>query len=212
MHQERWDAVATLLGYPEESRRAGLLEACAALRAEADFPQESVGILDGFLRGTAPEELEELYTRTFDINPLCTLEIGWHLYGEDYARGAFLVEMRQTMRALGVEEGPELPDHLPSVLRALARMAEPQAEVFSQSFLQPALFKMIGSYTESNAPYHHLLRGVLAALEADFGPTDPNAAAMPETQAVPYECGRACASSDAPVEAFPDLPRPSGGR
>jgi len=212
MRQERWDAVATLLGYPDERHRAQLAEACAVLRADREFPAEPVSVLAGFLEGTAPEELEEHYTRTFDINPQCTLEIGWHLYGEDYARGAFLVELRQTMRALGVEEGPELPDHLPSVLRALGRMAEPQAEVFSVCFLQPALFRMIGSYAEPGAPYRHLLRGVLAALEADFGPTDAELAAMPATQAVPYACGSGCPSSNAPVHAFPDLPKPPGGR
>ena len=64
-------------------------------------------------------ELEELYTRTFDINPVCSLEVGWHLFGEDYNRGAFLVRMRGLLREHGIEEGAELPDHLESVLRVL---------------------------------------------------------------------------------------------
>ena len=55
--------------------------------------------------GMALRDLEELFTRTFDINPQCTLELGWQLYGEDYNRGAFLVRMRELMREKGVEEG-----------------------------------------------------------------------------------------------------------
>jgi nitrate reductase delta subunit len=54
-------------------------------------------------------DLEEFYTRTFDINPVSALEIGWHLYGEQYERGAFLVKMRELSRTLGVEESTSLP-------------------------------------------------------------------------------------------------------
>ena len=45
-------------------------------------------------RGMSVEDLQELYTRTFDWNPDTSLEIGWHLYGENYERGEFLVEVR----------------------------------------------------------------------------------------------------------------------
>jgi len=34
---------------------------------------------------------------TFDINPACALEVGWHLFGEDYMRGQFLVRMREEL-------------------------------------------------------------------------------------------------------------------
>ena len=47
---------------------------------------------DHHRRPGRPEQIQELYTRTFDINPVCTLEIGWHIFGEDYARGALLVK------------------------------------------------------------------------------------------------------------------------
>lgn len=212
MRLERWDAVAELFTYPEARVRERLLAACMTLRTDAEFPQEAVERIAEFLEGSEPDALEEHFTRTFDINPLCTLEIGWHLYGEDYARGAFLVELRQTMRALGVEEGSELPDHLPSVLRMLGRLAEPKAEVFSQSFLQPAMLKMIDGYEETDAPYRHLLAGVLAALEVDFGETNPEAVQTPATQAVPYDCGSSCSSFGPPASAFPDLPEFKGGR
>ena len=32
-------------------------------------------------------QIEETFTRTFDVNPACALEVGWHLFGEEYARG-----------------------------------------------------------------------------------------------------------------------------
>ena len=67
-------------------------------------------------------ELEETYARTFDINPACALEVGWHLFGEEYARGLFLVRLRGEMREHGVEESSELPDHITHVLALIAAM------------------------------------------------------------------------------------------
>lgn len=68
--------------------------------------------------------LEEAFIRIFDLNPDCTLDIGWHLFGEDYARGEFLVKLKAEHRKHGTEDPCELPDHLPAVLRLLAEMPE----------------------------------------------------------------------------------------
>ena len=77
------------------------------------------------------EQLGDAYR---DINPECTLEVGWQLYGEDYNRGAFLVRMRAWMRSVGVEERGELPADLAAddaevVGRHLARPRVMRAEV-----------------------------------------------------------------------------------
>ncbi len=87
-------------------------------------------------------ELEEAYTRTFDINPDCSLEIGWHLYGENYTRGAFLVEMRGRMRSLELAESAELPDHIRHVLQVVGRLPEEEARQLCRDQLLPALSKM----------------------------------------------------------------------
>src|SRR6266568_3182701 len=55
---------------------------------------------------------QELYVQTFEFNPACTLELGWHLFGENYERGEFLVRMREQLRRHGIAESNELPDHL----------------------------------------------------------------------------------------------------
>ena len=51
------------------------------------------------------EDLQEMYTRTFDINAVCTLEVGWHIYGEDYAqRRACWSSCSQQLRLMNVPE------------------------------------------------------------------------------------------------------------
>jgi len=85
------DELGELLRYPSADYLSRLDRACA----ESE-PDESRALLEQFRAQAAAmslEELQELYTRTFDLSPLCSLEAGWQLYGEDYARGSFLVYM-----------------------------------------------------------------------------------------------------------------------
>ncbi len=111
-------------------------------------------------------EHEELYTQTFDLNPVCTLEVGWHLYGEQYERGRFLVRARELLTAVGQDEGGELPDFLPSLLGALPRQGESEA-IDLAAYLVPAVRKMCEALTDKDPenPYNTILLAVLQGLE-----------------------------------------------
>jgi nitrate reductase delta subunit len=76
--------LAVLLSYPGESYYQSC-SACEELlrRAPRNVQEEFLQFRDG-IGGLSIEEMQELFTRTFDLNPVCTLEIGWQLYGEDY--------------------------------------------------------------------------------------------------------------------------------
>jgi nitrate reductase delta subunit len=141
--------LARLLEYPRPGFQE-LLDACPAFAAA--------------VHGESLESLQELYTRTFDLNPECSLEIGWHLFGEEYERGSFLVNMRQELRRYGIPESTELPDHLTHVLRLTARMEAEDARVFSSRFILPALQKMLGAMEGKSNPYQKVLEAVRAAL------------------------------------------------
>ncbi len=108
------------------------------------------------------EDIDELYTRTFDLNPRCALEIGWHLFGEDYHRGALLVRLRRELARHGIAETAELPDHLTHVLMLLDRMAEDEAAEFAGACVVPAVDRMLQGLEGRDNPYEIILR--LAAL------------------------------------------------
>jgi len=157
--------LAAALDYPEDAaHRARLEEAAGVLsHVEPDVAAAISGIVRyGDERGL--EALQELYTQTFDMNPASTLDVGWHLFGETYARGAFLVEIRQDFQEHGLEEGSELPDHLPQVLRLVARLPEGEhAEVLTHTCVATALMHILRTLRGKNDhPYVPLLEAASA--------------------------------------------------
>ena len=64
----------------------------------------------------------ELYLRTFDVQAITTLDIGYVLFGEDYKRGALLAGLSAEHKKVSNDCGIELADHLPNVLRLLPKM------------------------------------------------------------------------------------------
>ena len=162
IHTAPHDALAALLRYPGRDLPAAA-EACRERLAEAhpeDYSEAARSIADfgDRIAALSPEEREELYTHTFDLNPVCALEIGWHLWGEAYERGAFLVRMRDLLRRTGVPEETELPDHLTSALPALARLEPAEAADLATKFVLPALARMLAGLSNKDNPYERVLR------------------------------------------------------
>lgn len=136
--------------------------------------------------GMSAEALQELYVETFEFNPAATLEIGWHLFGENYERGGFLVRMRSELRRYGVAESAELPDHLTNLLPLVARMDREAAARLAGESLLPALEKMGKALAGSENPYQRVLAAVETKLRGDF----PGAPARPVELPIFQEAGR----------------------
>lgn len=162
--QKMYEMFAELLKYPDGGLDSGFRDLDSGSDPQSVFSNHLYGFFSS-TEGLSPADLEELYTRTFDVNPITSLEIGWHLYGEAYERGAFLVKMRELLRQHGVPESTELPDHLVHVLQLLGRMDDAGREAFIGAFLQPALKKMLEGFAKQSTPYEHVLRGLSSVLE-----------------------------------------------
>lgn len=165
-----YDQLAALLQYPGTELRG-----CVADSRDATAPAqpEAAAALDSFdarTRDLSEGELQELYTRTFDTNPATALEVGWHLFGEQYERGAFLVRMRGDMRRFDLKESTELPDHLSHVLAVLGRMDGEEADAFATTQVLPALARMREGVKSLESPYEDVLTAIWLVLTARFGP------------------------------------------
>lgn len=176
MDQELCDSFAVLLSYAENGYREELVDLVTTVKnlhpdvAEVKKWEDVCCELEIFLRETqslTTEDYQELYTRTFDINPVSSLEIGWHLFGEAYERGAFLVKMREKLRMHQVEESTELPDHLVHVLKLVGRLESEEQKAFVSHFLHPALKKMLDGFEGKSNPYEHLIRALSVGLSQD---------------------------------------------
>ena len=177
-----YDAFAKLLAYPDEQYRTNLWHCRFAL---AENCPEATRFLDCFthdVESLTVEDMQELYTEAFDLNPICSLELGWQLYGENYSRGEFLVEMRQTLRRLEVPESTELPDHMTHVLPAFGRMPLKEADRFASKCLLPALEKMLQGLSGKNCPYEEVLEAIRAVVLSPYGAAleDPVVARPPD--------------------------------
>jgi nitrate reductase molybdenum cofactor assembly chaperone len=167
---ELYSLFAELFNYPREGY-ARAAERCLA--AAEDFPMGAREALRKFtesIRGKSVEQLEELFVGTFDLNPVCVLEIGWHLYGDNYDRGAFLVKLRERLRHHEIAESSELPDHLTHVLALLARLEAEEAGSFAAESVLPALDKMLAGIAGKGSPYECLLEALRKTLAGAHAP------------------------------------------
>lgn len=163
-NETTWDAFAGVLSYPggNVSRLRDEWVPCVIERWP-DLAPELEPLL-AQARDHSEGECEELFTRTFDGSAERALELGWHLHGENYARGVLLVRMRAMLRQNGVEEGSELPDHVSNVLRLLGRVDAVTADALQNSVLIPALDKVVAGFAEEDNPYRHALKALRTAL------------------------------------------------
>lgn len=192
MRMDHYCQLAGLLDFPAPGFAARGQQLLNLLRKR--YPQ-AAGELEQFL-GAIPEstlDLQELHTRTFDVQALTTLDIGYVLFGDDYKRGELLSNLTREHAQAGVDCAGELPDHLPNVLRLIAVLEdEDLRSELVRKILVPAIMLMARefepervqrkntSYQEhyktlieparggNSTVYNKALKAVLGVLVADF--------------------------------------------
>ena len=158
-----YDALAAVFTYPDENYLETVQQAVRTAPPEIQPPLQEFA---GGLEGKSVLELQELFTVTFDLNPVCSLELGWHLLGENYDRGLLLVRLRALLRQHGIAESGELPDHLAHALRLIGRMDAEARHDFAAAIVLPALGKMLDAFRSQPNPYEKVLEAVKAQLRS----------------------------------------------
>ena len=155
--------LANILSYPDKSKLEHAEPLCSN--------NQENNILDPFhqfIKKSTLTTVEELFTKTFDLNASCCLEIGWHLYGEQYQRGEFLVNMRQTLAEENIPESNELPDHLSHCLRLLPLLESEDEVAFALDYMIPAVEKIAKGMKQEN-PYTCVITYLQAILKERYG-------------------------------------------
>ncbi|MBU6463686.1 MAG: nitrate reductase [Bradyrhizobium sp.] len=147
---------ADMLDYPAPGLADKAAE-CGALVGRVQ-PQAAtlLGIFRDFAREHPVGKLQEVYSGFFDLNSICHPYIGYQLFGENYKRSVFMVELKKSYRAEGFEESAnDVPDRLSTVLRFAARSEGGDVDDLVNKGLLPALERMTTKpETESDAHGH----------------------------------------------------------
>lgn len=110
-----------------------------------DAADEAGRFLDAIAEKTLDQQ--ELHTRTFDVQSITTLDIGYVLFGDDYKRAKLLSHLAREHKQVDNDCRGELADHLPNVLRLIPKLSDAElvAELVRE-ILVPALTLMIREF------------------------------------------------------------------
>ncbi len=144
-----YDRIAGLFIYPvDESYKDTVKSIYQYLQAEYPEAAADMEPFISYVGHSTFREMQELYLRSFDVQAITSLDIGYILFGEDYKRGQLLVHLNQEHKQAGNNCHTELADHLPNVLRLIARIREDSLrDEIATRLVMPALRKMMREFT-----------------------------------------------------------------
>lgn len=155
-----------LVSYPQTSLERTIGTVRSHLNESVDTAY--LDIFWNCIREKGLAELQEQYTQIFDMNPGTCLDLGWHLYGENYDRGAFMVKMRELLRDQGITESSELPDHLTHILAVLPNLIPEDRLAFGKIYVMPAISKILEGFGETDNPYKSLIQFINIIFQNEF--------------------------------------------
>lgn len=137
---------STLLGYPQENLAEATRECEVLIQEEIPEAAEYLADFRGIVEDTPLGRMEEIYTGAFDLEANWQLYIGYHLFGESYARSIFLLELKERFRASGFPPPEaELPDHAAVLLAFLGACDDrQQVDELVEEALLPTLNRLTG--------------------------------------------------------------------
>jgi len=164
-----YQAFADVLRYPETRLEPFLDKLLTVL--ENKFPGKTFAINQMLydLSGMSLGAQQEYYMKTFDVQAICTLDMGYLLFGEDYKRAQILVNLQQEHQKAKIDCRGELADHLPNILELLSVSQDYDfTEELGFIILNPAVKFMQVKMKNTNNYYKFILEDLLCCLEDDF--------------------------------------------
>ena len=150
MNKNNYKILSELFKYPEKGYQQKVATCMEMLQDQYPEAAESFNRFNEFIQDKTLYEIEEVFGFTFHIQAICFLDIGYVLFGEDYTRGEFLVNMKAEQAKINHDCGEELADNLPHVLQLMAKSND---DVFIEELavraVIPALEKMLTEFKAS---------------------------------------------------------------
>ncbi|TAJ93378.1 MAG: hypothetical protein EPO31_04030 [Gammaproteobacteria bacterium] len=194
-----YQSLADLFEYPDIGYPARVIKLTRLLDGNYD---RAAAELEQFIELLPSDDLramQELYTRTFDIQAITTLDIGYVLFGDDYKRGELLANLTREHRQVNNDCRQELADHLPNILRLIGKLKQDDLlDELIDEIVAPAVAIMIREFNPDQVDrknenylkhyktlletpsdrkdvatlYRHALNALYAVLKQDFSFTE----------------------------------------
>lgn len=139
--------LAQLFKYPEEDFVLHVQKVQKFFDEQYPEAGKELNNFSDYISKCALDDRQELFTKTFDVQPICYLDLGYVMFGEDYKRGVFLLSMQGEQQHINNNCGTDLPDNICNVL---VLMSKSEDVAFIQDLVWrifiPCLKKMIGEF------------------------------------------------------------------
>jgi len=166
---------ASLLTYPKEDIKEVAAECIDILSSGSDYSKDAVNEVKIFLEEASKmplDDLEGIYSYTFELSADHTLDLAFHLF-DGFKRSNVLVSIKQMYKANAfpydrLAKG-ELPDNLTVVLRFLSSLEDQELKKdFRENMLIKALEKLSkGFASHKENIYGNIIKALLLVIDSD---------------------------------------------
>ncbi len=218
---EQYNLLANLFRYPMAEYKSHVNECNDYVQTHFPEASKEMETFTSFVNGKTAFEIEEVFGQTFHIQAICFLDLGYVLFGEDYKRGDFLVQMKNEQAKANNDCGSELADNLPNVLSLIPLLKDEEFRTeLGARIIIPAIEKMIGEFDsarmelktkvrkkkekvillenlEGGNIYQHAIKALLAVLKEDFKGTEyQDPTIIPGLRGDVLSCGSSCSTPE----------------
>ena len=161
--------IADLFRYPDENLVSRANKFLTMVKKQWPGLSPGLQVFVSAIENISTKQQQEYFMKTFDVQAVCYLDLGYMMFGEDYKRAQLLVNLQNEHKVAGVDCGTELADHLPNVLNLLAHTAnEDFAHELGFIITIPAVRFMLTKFMNIDNYYADLLQVLLEMLKQDF--------------------------------------------
>lgn len=159
-------ALGKLFAYPDEDFQIRLEEALHWAREAGPRVEACIEAFWADAARLSAENARELYTRSFDLAPVCVPYVSIHIFGaESFKRAELMTGLKAAYQRARCDCGTELPDHIALLLQFGPCLEPEEWADLSTLVIAPAAEKMNAALRDANSPWRHVMRAVQLALE-----------------------------------------------
>jgi nitrate reductase assembly molybdenum cofactor insertion protein NarJ len=144
---KQYNLLAELFKYPSDTFVGKVAECQAMLNKNYPEAAAQLQVFSDYVNQVDDDLREELYTKTFDVQPICYLDLGYVIFGEDYKRGAFLLHMQNEQKKIGNDCGTDLSDNICNVFTLVSKHNDEHfVDELATQIIIPGIKKMIAEF------------------------------------------------------------------